>query len=198
MSADPFPSPEGDDDRVARARGGDLEAFTLLVEEHHARVRSYLAASAGGTVGRDVIDDLAQEVFLDAFRTLPSYRADAPFVSWLLGIARHRVLRHLRSAGRRDRSFAALLRQVLIERAAQDDRTRWETRDTAAAALERCMEDLPERSVRLVRAHYFEGKTLVSLAALWGQSEGALRVALLRVRQALRGCLSRRLAEEER
>src|SRR6476646_8878213 len=83
---------------VERSRQGDAAAFTQLVAAHQGRVRAYI----GGTVGRpEVVDDLAQEVFLGAFRSLDTYKGDAPLGVWLLGIARHKTLMHLRREVRR-------------------------------------------------------------------------------------------------
>jgi RNA polymerase sigma-70 factor (ECF subfamily) len=76
---------------IDRSRQGDAAAFTQLVSAHQGRVRAYI----GGTINRpEVVDDLAQEVFLSAFRSLETYKGEAPFGVWLLGIARHKTLMH--------------------------------------------------------------------------------------------------------
>jgi RNA polymerase sigma factor (sigma-70 family) len=83
---------------VEEARGGSAEAFSELVRVHHAPVRAYLARYVRD---RETADDLAQETFLSAFRSLPTWRGDAPLRMWLLGIARNRALTHLRDEERR-------------------------------------------------------------------------------------------------
>jgi DNA-directed RNA polymerase specialized sigma24 family protein len=56
---------------IEKSRRGDAVAFAQLVALHQGRVRAYV----GGAINRpDVVDDLAQEVFLSAFRSLPSYK----------------------------------------------------------------------------------------------------------------------------
>src|SRR5216110_1197441 len=66
---------------IDRSRQGDAGAFTQLVSAHQGRVRAYI----GGTINRpEVVDDLAQEVFLSAFRSLETYKGEAPFGVWLL------------------------------------------------------------------------------------------------------------------
>src|SRR5437870_11500530 len=83
---------------IASSRQGDAGAFTQLVSAHQGRVRAYV----GGTINRpEVVDDLAQEVFLSAFSSLDSYKGEAPFGVWLLGIARHKTLMYLRQEVRR-------------------------------------------------------------------------------------------------
>ena len=75
------------------AREGDREAFMQLVRIHQARVR----ALANGLVGDHALaEDVAQEVFLRAWRGLPGFRGDAGFSTWLYTIARRTALEHAR------------------------------------------------------------------------------------------------------
>src|SRR5580704_12890781 len=83
-----------EDALIARSRQGSIDAFSDLVLLHQARVRSYIGRYVGA---RDAVDDLAQEAFLAAFRTLSAYRDEHGFALWLLGIARHRALHFLRA-----------------------------------------------------------------------------------------------------
>ncbi len=75
---------ERDPDEVLcrRAAGGDRGAFRLLVETHERRLRAFLAQLGGA----DLADELAQEAFLKAWQSLPGYRGDAKFSSWLFAI----------------------------------------------------------------------------------------------------------------
>lgn len=77
-----------DSNLVRRARGGDLAAFSELVERHRAVVYRVAARM----VGADDADDVAQEAFLRAFHRLDRFRGDAPFLSWLLRIAHNAAL----------------------------------------------------------------------------------------------------------
>src|SRR5688572_25406965 len=85
---------EDEDLRLVRlARTGDRDAFTRLVQRHHARVRLFL----GGYLRRaDAVDDVAQDVFLIAYRRLDSFAGESAVSTWLFGIARRRLLEHLR------------------------------------------------------------------------------------------------------
>jgi len=64
---------------------GDTEAFGQLVARYQNLVLSFVAAR----VAASEVDDLAQDIFLRAFRVLSSLRDPAKFSSWLLGIANH-------------------------------------------------------------------------------------------------------------
>src|ERR1051325_11507423 len=76
------------------------EDFGAILRLHQGRVRAYLRRYVPEP---DLADDLAQETFLAAYRTLAQRNPAAPIDLWLLSIARHRVLHHLRGEARRRR-----------------------------------------------------------------------------------------------
>lgn len=77
-----------DQDLVNAVRAGDVAAFTILVDRHHATLLRYLLRQTGDP---ELAADLAQETFLDAFHHLDLLDRDRPFIAWLLGIARNTV-----------------------------------------------------------------------------------------------------------
>ncbi len=70
---------------VSRARDGDREAFRSLVETHHPEV--YRVAIRVLRCNRQTAEDMCQEVFLRAFRGLPSFGGEVRFGAWLHTIA---------------------------------------------------------------------------------------------------------------
>ena len=181
---------------VGQAQSGSEDAFCALVSLHQGRVRTYLS----GFVDRsDAVDDLAQEVFLTAHQSLSTFKGDAPLAFWLLGIARHRALRHLRDEARRRAREGGRLRAVLAALEAEQAESAGrdaEAFDREMRALEECLKTLPPESSDLVQQHYFGGRSLVALAGERGRKESAVRVALLRVRHALRRCMNGRISLE--
>lgn len=87
-----------DAELVQRARDGSDAAFARLVERHQAVVRGFLRRTLGG--GWAEADDVAQETFLAAWRTLRSLKDPAGVRSWLLGIAWRRAQDRIRSSRR--------------------------------------------------------------------------------------------------
>jgi RNA polymerase sigma-70 factor (ECF subfamily) len=77
---------------VARFQRGDEEAFDELVDRHRRRVYSLVCRLASPAEA----EDLAQEVFIAAYRALPTFRGDAQFSTWLYRIAVHVCSHHLR------------------------------------------------------------------------------------------------------
>jgi RNA polymerase sigma-70 factor, ECF subfamily len=78
---------------VRAARDGDREAFMRLVRRHQAGVRAFVHGLVGD---RALAEDVAQEAFLRAWRSLKTLRDDAAFATWLYTIARRAALDELR------------------------------------------------------------------------------------------------------
>jgi RNA polymerase sigma-70 factor (ECF subfamily) len=180
---------------LERAVRGDVEAFSGLVRAHYPVIRVYLGAQLSD---HGALDDLAQDVFLRAFRGLRTLRQPVAFRAWLMGIARNRALEHLRERTRRDTAvrnrFETLLAEAqiaLLE--GEDDEAK---RGVDLEALRQCMDRLPPGSARLIEEHYFQGKTLASLATEGRRSAGSVRMALLRLREALRDCIRSHAKDE--
>jgi len=91
---------DGDDDHglVARARAGDVAAFEALVRRYERWVFTLALRMVGD---RGEAEDMAQEVFLKAYRGLPRFKGTSRFSTWLYAIASHHCLNHLRARWRR-------------------------------------------------------------------------------------------------
>src|SRR3954462_14809496 len=79
-----MPDHATDEALVAATLGGDDAAFAELVGRHKKRVFGTASRFARDT---HQLDDLAQEIFLRAFRHLGKFRGDAPFEHWLARLA---------------------------------------------------------------------------------------------------------------
>jgi RNA polymerase sigma-70 factor, ECF subfamily len=180
---------------LERAVRGDVEAFSELVRAHYPAIRVYLGAQVHDHAA---LDDLAQDVFLRAFRGLPALRHRVAFRAWLVGIARNRALEHVRERTRRDKAvrnrFELLLDEAqLAFLESEDDDAK---RGVDLEAMRQCLDRLPPSSARLVVEHYFKGRTIASLAAEGRRSAGSVRMALLRLREALRDCIRSNAKDE--
>ena len=81
-----------DRDLVLRFQRGDEEAFDRLVFRHRKRVFSLVCRLAPSGEA----EDLAQEVFLSAYRTLPRFRFESSFTTWLYRVTVHVCSHHHR------------------------------------------------------------------------------------------------------
>jgi RNA polymerase sigma-70 factor, ECF subfamily len=78
---------------IKRAQQGEPEAFTPLVHKHQARVFSLVYHLVRR---RDEVEDLAQEIFIKAYRAIRSYNFQSSFATWLSRIATNHCYDYLR------------------------------------------------------------------------------------------------------
>lgn len=83
---------------VSRAQKGDRDALGELFVRHSPTVRRLLASVIGPT---DELDDLVQEVFIQVYRSLPGFRGDALFSTWLHQVTVYAAYNYLRRPRRR-------------------------------------------------------------------------------------------------
>lgn len=86
MSESPLHPAASDSDAllVKRTLDGDPRAFELLVIKYQRRIQRLIGRMVRET---DLIEDIAQETFIKAYRGLPQFRGDAQFYTWLYRIA---------------------------------------------------------------------------------------------------------------
>jgi len=181
---------------VEQARNGSHDAFAELVRLHHVGVRSYLARFLRQAEGAD---DLAQEVFLAAYRQLEDFEGAASFQSWLFGIARNKALTYLRGEIRRRRrekqSFQAAVAQWQAERL-DEKLIELDEHERLIAALRGCINTLPDASKSVIELYYFQEQSAETIARSLNKKSGAVRMMLLRIRRALGKCVSAKLGGE--
>ncbi len=163
--------------------------FESIMTDTHSAVRAYIA---GLGVPLDYVDDIAQELYLDFYGVADSMPPDVEPLRWLKGMARKRCLNYFRQ---RKKSEERMMEAVaeLFSRA----ETPWEGRaagQTAQDALEDCLDKSPERTRRIVALRYDQGQTSAEMAPVLDMTAEAVRVALMRIRAALKKCVERVLA----
>lgn len=84
---------------AAMATGGDADAFAALVPRVSPAIRALLRRMGAQPA---LADDLAQDALMAAFRRIATYRAEAPFASWVMRIAARLYFRHARRDARLD------------------------------------------------------------------------------------------------
>jgi RNA polymerase sigma-70 factor (ECF subfamily) len=86
---------------VKKAQRGDEHAFSVIVSSYQGPVFNYVLRSVGD---RELAEDLTQDVFLRAWRSLPSYGYRAQLTTWLFQVAKNVVLDSIRAQKSRPRS----------------------------------------------------------------------------------------------
>ena len=187
---------------VARFLRGDGNAFDALFLKYQEYVYNIIYGIVGSA---EESRDLTQEVFLQVYRSLPRFRHNARFATWLYRIAVNRAVDAARSA-KRWRVLPFLDAPTLAEQRADASGEpehvfeRGMARDDVQATLMRC--PLGCREVLALR--YYQDLSLDEIAESLGCSNSAAKVRLHRARRvfkenyiALHGVVSRPLRETE-
>jgi len=175
------------------ARAGSREAFAQLVRLHQAHVRAFIARYIRNW---DVVEDVAQESFLSAYRGLSGFKGGSSVRTWLLGIARNQALKYVRAEGSR-RGGAGSLRDAVFSWLAErmeSSSAEVGDREREITALQSCLDGLPGQSAEIVTEHYFHERTATEIARRTGKSGSAIWMTLMRVRAALRRCVELKVA----
>lgn len=174
---------ELDDVTLARAQRGEESAWRALVERYQRPVLALLARMLAPVARRDLVEDLAQETFLRAFRALPGFdrAATGRLSSWLLTIATRLALDALRQR----RAPREPLQPVHFQSAAPE---RPEQR-LLSELLTRAVERLSPEHRAVVLLHDVHGLRYGEIASALAVSLGTVKSRLYRARAELRAAL---------
>ncbi len=175
-------------DLIRAAQHGDLNAFGLLIERHHATVRATLAVRMNFSTE---VDDLAQETFLTAFRKLPTLDPNMMLASWLRGVALNLLLNYRRKFRADPIGDNIELQELIDRRIGMDFREGHE--DNKLFALKECLEELDGPARALIQERYSENATIDEIAARLKRKASAISMQLFRLRSILATCIDRRL-----
>ena len=177
---------------VARAKRGDQDAFAQLVETNQNKIYSLAYRMAGNP---EDAADLAQEAFLRAWRTLPSFQGDSSFSTWLYRLTSNLCIDFLRKEKRR-KSAVAVASLDDEESAAPTDvpdhrfnpeqeLERKELRDAVGQALLKLSDE--HRQVLILRE--LDGLSYAEIAERLNLGEGTVKSRIARARLSLRNIL---------
>ena len=175
--------PPTDEELVVATLAGDDDAFSEIVARHKRRVFGTAARFA-----RDdhQLDDIAQEVFVRAFRHLGKFRGDAPFEHWLARITVTACYDFLRKE-RRIREQVSLDAHDFDTRDTHSDATLAAAR--ARELLEYAMRRLTAEERLIITLAELEERPMREIAQLTGWSETNVKVRAFRARQNLKKIL---------
>jgi len=168
---------------VARCRAGDVDAFETLYKQHGARIYSLASRMAGSP---EEGEDLLQEIFLQAYRKLDSFKGDASIGTWLYRLALNHCLDFVRSR----RAKMGKLTDTLDTDGSIEPTALRET-PVARIDLQRGIEQLPQGCREAFVLHDVEGYDHKEVAGMLGIAEGTSKSQVFKARMKLRAYLRR-------
>jgi RNA polymerase sigma factor (sigma-70 family) len=173
---------------IGLVKQGDRQAFAALIARYQPAIRGFAAL---WSPSRDEADDIAQEVFVEAFRSVKNYDTSRDLKTWLLGITRNLTRQAWRRVSRG--SDVEHWQEVLEAQASLVFEERFETRDSRREALNECLKALPEHTHAVFTGYFIHEATSAEIAQRMQTKEGTVRALICRTRKSLRQCIERRM-----
>jgi RNA polymerase sigma-70 factor (ECF subfamily) len=176
---------------IERVKRGDQKAFDLLVIKYQRKIERLIARMVRDT---DLIQDIAQETFIRAYRALPQFRGESAFYTWLYRIAVNTA----------KKSLVELKRDPLVTESArlsaddedetsrvENELTDGETPDAVlaskevAATVNAAIEALSDDLRQAITLREIEGLSYEEIAEVMNCPIGTVRSRIFRAREAI-------------
>jgi RNA polymerase sigma-70 factor, ECF subfamily len=177
---------------VERTVAGDQKAFELLVLKYQRRIERLIGRMVRDS---DLVQDIAQETFIRAYRALAQFRGEAQFYTWLYRIAVNTAKKALVDLKRDPLVSETALRGGGEDEdetsAVENELTTAETPETVLAAKEiaatvnSAMESLPNELRQAVTLREIEGLSYEEIAEVMNCPIGTVRSRIFRAREAI-------------
>ncbi len=177
------PFAESDEELMKLIASGNERALRTLVERHQNLVMGTVVRMIGATEA----EDIAQQVFLNVWKSAPRWRPDARFTTWLLTITKRLVFNESRR-----RSRARLIPQSVEDRETPDFPDSGQSPDNILLdeelnlAIEAALGNLPEKERLAVVLRRYEELPYEEIARVLGCTLPAVKSLLFRARISLR------------
>lgn len=168
----------------------EQQDFVSKLTEAQDALAVYICILLGGdsTAAKDVLQETNIWLWQHAATFDPS---KAPFIAWAKAQAYWKTLQYRRDAGREGRHL--VYDQLTFESVAATLAEEPQEETDEMASLRRCLDRLSTEDRAFVEAHYFEGRTLSSLAEDARTTISAVKMRMARLRQRLGDCVTLRV-----
>lgn len=190
VSANAGPIVDVDAALVERVQRGDQRAFEMLVVKYQRRIERLIARMVRDT---DLVEDIAQETFIRAYRALPNFRGESAFYTWLYRIAVNTAKKALLGL-RRD----PLITESALAASEDDDGSRVENELTngetpesvmaskqIAETVNQAIEALSEDLRQAITLREIEGLSYEEISEMMNCPIGTVRSRIFRAREAI-------------
>lgn len=181
---------------IDRVRGGDSEAFSILVRRYQKRMLNAAFRMCGDY---EESCDIVQDSFLSAFRALKQFRGEASFPTWLTGI----VMNNTRNRLKQKKSF--LVSTVSLDAQGQEgfcfpdipsgELSPFEQlgNKEIQAAVQDCIGTIEPEFREALVLRDVQQYSYAEVCAILGLAEGTVKSRLFRARAAMKECLKKKL-----
>ena len=161
---------------------GDTKAFAQLVDRHQSYVFTLVVRMIKV---KEESEEVAQDVFIKAYRSLKDFKGDSKFSTWLYRIAYRAALDHIRKNKKRQKTYE------LLEEITESNVNLVDTPFESIQKVERkehvkkCIAQLSESDAAVVTLFYFEELSIKEIGTITQLTEDNIKVKLHRSRKKL-------------
>lgn len=188
----PIPAPDVDATLVERVQMGDQRAFEMLVVKYQRRIERLIARMVRDV---DLVEDIAQETFIRAYRALPNFRGESAFYTWLYRIAvntaKKAMIGLVRDPVLTESAMASLAEEEDGGSRVENELTTGETPESLLAsqqigeAVNAAIEALSEDLRQAITLREIEGLSYEEISEMMNCPIGTVRSRIFRAREAI-------------
>ncbi|MCS7263878.1 MAG: sigma-70 family RNA polymerase sigma factor [Armatimonadetes bacterium] len=192
-----------DERLVEAAQAGNQEAFAELVRRYQSKIYNLALRYTNDS---ETAMDITQDAFVKAWQTLPKFRGEANFYTWIYRIAMNLCIDRHRRALVRGEPQKVSLEELIVERqrfeeTEDESELWWEEAETAEPEAEvlrqemrqkvwEAVQQLPALLKQVILLREYEGLSLQEIAKITGTNVGTVKSRLYQARQHLKKLLA--------
>jgi RNA polymerase sigma-70 factor (ECF subfamily) len=181
---------ERDEELIDRIRQGDREAFNELYDRYFKRIYGFLDKRLRN---RADTEETTQEVFINVFSSIDSFRGEAPFAAWIFGLtrrtlaARFKRKRHptIPLADDDEERLGGAISTSTSPCESADPLANYEMSERAEHLLHALEHELSPDQRQVFEMHHLQSLPIVEIARELSKSEDSIKSSLYRTRKLL-------------
>jgi RNA polymerase sigma-70 factor (ECF subfamily) len=181
--------PKDDIYYIEKVKNGQTNYFSYLVERYQDIVFSIALKVLKN---REDAEEMAQESFIKAYKSLHTFKGNAKFSTWLYRITYNSCI----SEVRKRKIYFASTEDIEIKDETTELNLDGVPEENRAKAIKRALAKLPEEEYTLVLLYYFEEQSIEEISKVTKLSESNTKVKLFRARKKLYTILNEMMKDE--
>ncbi|MEC3966036.1 RNA polymerase sigma factor [Flagellimonas halotolerans] len=177
---------------ISEIRKGNTRAFSDFVDSYKDLVFTLSVRMLGN---REEAEEVAQDVFINVYKSLPSFKGDSKVSTWVYRIAYNSCLDRLKKI-KRKRVHTDLDHIEQVAHSEMDTALDKMVRQERSEIIGQCLSQLSAEDAGILTLFYFEEKNLQEIGQTTNLSVNTLKVRLFRARKKLAGIMEKNMNKE--
>jgi len=182
-----------DNELIPLVLKGDQQAYKVLVDRYQSYIFTLVLRLMPS---REDAEEVAQDVFVKAYRSLADFKGGSKFSTWLYTIAHNTGITYLRKKKQKILSIDDKSAFTQLENQESDFKSNKVEDKSRKAMVNRAIEMLSPEDAQIITLFYKGDQSLDEIAAIMGLETNTVKVRLFRARQKLKEKMEKFFSEE--